>query len=274
VNPDCHSQEVEGIVNSITRSRKYRFLDLPEDTVRDLVARELPRHRYRADAVKTVKRKLHNIVATYLGDPDYAAAEQELVVAFETAQRDAVRGACASIMSHHSSTRERLPELPDFYRRIFEQTGRPSTVLDIACGLNPLSFPWMGLSIATQYYAYDIRPARIALLNHYFTLQGLSPLARVQDVLVHFPDETGDVALIFKEVHRFEQRERGSSLALMDALRVRQVVVSFPRVNLSGEHDLGTGYRELLYHMTCRRPWKVVELPFSAELVFCIDKSL
>jgi 16S rRNA (guanine(1405)-N(7))-methyltransferase len=216
---------------------------------------------------------LHNIVAPYLGDPDYAAAEQQLIAAFGTADPAAVRDACASIMAYHASTRERLPQLEDFYRRIFEQTGRPRVILDIACGLNPLSFPWMDLPVSTEYCAYDIRPERIAFLNRYFALQGLSLSARVQDVLVRFPEETADVALILKEVHRFEQRERGCSLTLLDALHVRHVVVSFPSVNLSGARDLGTGYRELLHHMAAKRPWKVAEIAFSAELVFCIDKQ-
>jgi hypothetical protein len=131
----------------------------------------------------------------------------------------------------------------------------------------------MGLPSSTQYYAYDIHRLRVLFLNHYFRLQGLPPLAIAQDVLVHLPQEQGDVALILKEAPRFEQRARGCSLALFDALAVRYLVVSFPRVNLTGQRDLTMGYRELFHRVVKGRPWRTTEIAFENELVFCVDKS-
>ena len=266
-------REIEAALAAILRSSKYRGLDLCEETIRDLLRAELPVRRRPAEAIHAVRNKLHNIVAAYLGDPDYDVAAAQLAAAFQDPAPAAVRGVCAQIMAAHASTRERLAILHDFYPRIFAHTAAPRSLLDLACGLNPLSFPWMDLPAATRYHAYDIRPRRIALINHYFALQGLEPLAKTQDILAQPPAEPADLALILKEVHRFEQRQRGCTAALLDALRVRYVVVSFPSVSLSGRQDLAASYRGLLAKIIRGRAWRVEELRFEGEIVFCIDKA-
>ena len=263
--------DVEAIVAGIARSRKYR--DICEDTIRDLVLGELGPHQPVERAVRLSRKKLHHVVASYLGDPDYREAADTLQAAFESEAPGAVREACTRIMAAHVSTRERLATLEPFYSRLFAVTGLPGSILDIACGLNPLSFPWMGLPSSTRYVAYDIQRPRVAFLNHYFSLQGLAPLARVQDVLVHFPEEEADVALIFKEVHRFEQRRRGCTLPLLDALRVRTLAVSFPSRSLSGRWDLAGRHRRLFQEIVSARPWRLTELEFENELLFCVEKG-
>lgn len=266
------SDLMDSIIADVLRSKKYRHIGICEDTVRDLVAAELQRYKRRKDVLKAVRAKLHRIVALHLGDPDYPTAICELEVAFRTGNSTAVRQACAKIMETHISTRERLLILEDFYQRIFAVTGIPHSLLDLACGLNPLSFPWMELPVTTRYYAYDIRPERIGLINRYFSLQGLLPLAKVQDIIVNPPTEEAHIAFIFKEVHRFEHRQRGCSLLLLDALHVPWVVVSLPTESASGQRDLTDHHRRLLYSIVSERPWHVQEITFENELVFCINK--
>ena len=270
-----HKEDVDinAAIAAIMQSKKYRDIDICEETVRDLLIRELKHHQKGKNAIKAARKKLHRIVAPYLGDPDYSVAAKELEVAFQSKNLDVIRESCAHIMAAHVSTKERLSILDRFYSRIFEVTGTPSTLLDIACGLNPLSFPWMGLLASTCYYAYDIHRQRVDFLNHYFSLQGLLPLAKVQDVLIYFPKEEADVAFILKEVHRFEQRQRGCSLPLLDALCVRYLVISFPTKNPTGRWDLTDRHRQLFYNIVEERPWQITEIEFETELVFCVDKS-
>jgi 16S rRNA (guanine(1405)-N(7))-methyltransferase len=266
--------DIESTISQIRLSKKYRRMGVCEATIQDLITRELKHHKKRVDAIQAAKKKLHEVMAPYLGDPDYAFAEEQLESAFRSENSVVIRETCARIMASHISTRERLHLLDDFYSRIFYVTGTPNSILDIACGLNPLSFPWMSLPTSTRYHAYDIHEERVGFLNRYFTKQGLSPLAKLQDVLVTFPEEDGDVALILKEVPRFEKRLRGCSLPLFDALRVRYLVVSFASKNLTGRWSLTERYQNLFYKIIEHRPWRVTELEFENELVFCVDKSL
>jgi len=276
-------EELNALVEEIRLSRKYRDLDIHPETIRDVLQRELQVHRSPKEALKAARQKLHNIIAPYLGDPDYPAAAQALEEAFRGEDlpegtssgetTESVREVCLQIMASHASTRERLPLLDHFYERIFAHTGKPSTILDLACGLNPLSFPWMGLSTETRYHAYDIHGPRVELINHFFRLQGMAPLAAARDVLVDPPAQEADVGFFFKEAHRFEQRHKGANRTFWQALRVRYLLVSLPSSSLSGRHDLAERQRRLVRSILGDLPWTVQEIVFENELVFCIEKK-
>jgi len=260
-------------ISQIRTSKKYREVDLPEETVRSLFEQEMPRHRNPKDALQAVREKLHNIVAPYLGDPDYTLMAKELEEAFADGDPKMVKFICAQILAAHASTRERMDILEEFYRRIFATIGRPARILDVACGLNPFAFPWMGLSNMVEYNASDLHHPRVELINHYFRLQGLQPLARVQDVLVRPPEETAEVAFLFKEAHRIEQRQKGANLPLWQALKVRYILVSLPLESLSGKHNLMERQRHLVQQVTQGQPWHVSEMIFKNEIIFVVDKG-
>lgn len=262
---------IQSLVDELLNSRKYRALNLPAETVCDLLEQELPRHRNSRDALKAVRHKLHTIVAPYLGDPDYSRIAAELQSAC-AAGTDALRAACASVLAAHASTRERIPVLDEFYPRLFALTGVPASILDLACGLNPFAWPWMGLPPATQYHAYDIHSPRVDAINAFFRAHGLAPLAEVRDVLVHPPQVEADVAFLFKEAHRMEERRRGCSRPFWRSLRVNWLLVSLPAESLSGKFQLAERQRALVGEAIGDAGWPVTELVFGAEIVFCIDK--
>ncbi len=263
---------LQPLIDEILTSRKYRGLGIPPDTVRDLLAREFALGRSRKEAVKAVRQKLHNLMAPYLGDPDYAAAEAELDAAYAEGGPAALKPVCARLLAVHASTRERLPDLTPFYERIFDVTGKPTTLLDLACGLNPLSFPWMGLPETVRYHAYDIHAPRVALINHYFRLQGLEPLAEVRDILISPPELEAPVAFFFKEAHRFEQRQKGATREFFRSLRARRLVVTLPASSLTGRHDLSEGHRKLVYSAIAGQPWPVTEIQVGEEMIFVIER--
>jgi 16S rRNA (guanine(1405)-N(7))-methyltransferase len=263
---------VKVLIDKIRKSRKYARLDIPETTLSGLFEFERSHQRSLKEAEENVRHKLHNIMAPYLGDPDYDAVSRELEEAFSAGSMVEVREVCTEILNAHASTRERYPYLERFYQDIFAIIGKPQTVLDLACGLNPFAFPWMGLPETTNYYAFDIHSPRVALINHYFSLQGLKPLAEVRDVLIDPPNMDADVAFIFKEVHRMEQRQRGCSLPFWKALKPRLLLVSLPASSLSGKHDLADRQRHLIASILEGMAWKVTELIIENEMVFCIEK--
>ena len=265
--------EIEREVSKILDSRKYRQLDIPPETVRDLLQRELESQPSLKSAVKMVRHKMHNLVAPYLGDPDFEEAARKLDEAFVCGETEDVRSVCRDILAAHASTKERQPILEEFYEKLFDLTGRPKTILDLACGLHPFTFPWMSLPLSTRYFAYDLNTPRVGLINHYFNLQGLEPLAFVRDILLDPPQEKADIAFIFKEAHRMEQRQRGCNLPFWKALNVRWLLVSLPTNSLSGKHDLLEKQRKLVFGATAGQSWQISEMIFESEIVFCIDKD-
>jgi 16S rRNA (guanine(1405)-N(7))-methyltransferase len=265
--------ELQPLIEEILNSRKYRGLDIPPETVEDILEKELVRHRSSKDAVKETRKKLHNIVAPYLGDPDFQSAGLVLERAFKNGDGEQARLECMKILASHASTNERIPILDVFYRRLFEVTGKPDAILDLACGLNPFSFPWMGLPASVKYYAYDLNRPRLDFIHQYFKLQGLAPLGSNADILIHPPAVEAPVGFFFKEAHRFEQRQHGCNLPFWQSLRVRYLLVSLPTNSLSGKHNLVERQRNLVYSTVQGQSWKVIELVFENEIVFCIDKE-
>lgn len=260
--------EIEQVVMALKGSRKYG--DTHEATIRELVLAESGHYKKAKQVEKAVRKRLHSIMAPYLGDPDYERAQGELTAVFATNDPAQIKACCHDLLYDHLSTRERLPILADFYHQIFAITGRPRSLLDIACGLNPLAYRWMGLADAPEpvhFYAYDIHAPRIDLLNHYFRLEGLPPLARLQDVAIDPPLETADLALFLKELPRFA-RNYGSDLArtFLHNLNVRWLVVSFPTVSTHGGRSLVERYRDY-FHELSDPAWPVTELIFDSELV-------
>ncbi|MCZ7669971.1 MAG: hypothetical protein M5U34_23740 [Chloroflexi bacterium] len=75
-------------------------------------------------------------------------------------------------------------------------------------------------------------------LNHYFRLQGLEPLAKLQDVALQFPQEQADVALFLKEMPRFARNYGDLGRPLLEALNVHWLVLSFPEISTHGGRNL------------------------------------
>ncbi|MCB9009185.1 MAG: hypothetical protein H6656_17810 [Ardenticatenaceae bacterium] len=275
-----HEELVTAVTNAIKNSRKYG--DTSEATIRQLAEEAARQHKKPKAAIKAVRARLHSIMAPYLGDPDYAALARQLSTAFAANDQDRITQLCLASLDAHLSTRERLPIMADFYAQIFAITGQPQSILDIACALNPLALRWMFPNISNQspvisnplkFYAYDIHEPRIDFINHYFQLEGLEPLARVQDVAMHFPQEQADVALFLKEMPRFTRNYGNVGRPLLQALNVHWLVISYPSVSTHGGRSLTSRYRDFMHQLIDGLNWPMTELLFEGELVFVIRKK-
>jgi hypothetical protein len=69
---------------------------------------------------------------------------------------------------------------------------------------------------------------------------------------------------------RFERNYHGQGRPLLQALRVRHIVISFPTISTHGGRNLTNRYRDFLYQLIAGLNWGVTELLFEGELVFCL----
>jgi len=136
---------IQEMAAKVLESKKYRESGVNTHMIEDLILQEVPKHRSQKLLLKAVRTKLHNIVAPYLGEPDYKELTEQLShIPTSSLDSPEMRAFCLSALTQHASTRERNPYLETFFTRLFKKTGKPETILDLACGLHPLSFPWMG----------------------------------------------------------------------------------------------------------------------------------
>jgi 16S rRNA (guanine(1405)-N(7))-methyltransferase len=264
-------EKADGLARKILASHKYQALAIPEETVLDLLNRNTTPGIRERELEKIVRQKLHNIVAPYLEELDYRSAMTELST-IKNHGDQSLREYCLQILSAHASTKERIPIMAEFYAKIFEHTGIPGSVLDLACGLNPFALLWMALPTETTYHAYDLHKPRIDLINAFFHVVDRPPLAEKRDILVKPPELRADVAFFFKEAHRFEQRQHGCNRTFWQELKVKTIVVSLPSSNLTGSHSMMEGQRILVERAVSGLKWKVTEIIVRNEIIFCIDK--
>ncbi len=261
---------IEQIVLRVHAAPKYRRVCL--ETVQRVAAESWARYGAFKAALQATQAQLHQVYGAYEQPMDYARAWAEL----EAAQHDQERlhRVYLELLARHASTRERLNILEHFYAGIFSRTGIPRSVLDLACGLGPLSLPWMGLPAGAVYHAYDIDAARVEFLGRYLAWSGAAGQAHLQDILCHPPQEAADVALLLKSAPCLEQQEKGSTLRLLHHLRAAWVVVSFPTSSL-GRRDKGmpAHYEQVMRQMLDGLAWPVTRLEFAGELVFIVQKG-
>ena len=148
--------DIEALVAEIHDSPKYR--NVCPAFIRSLGTQELQKRPSFKEAVKATRNKLHQVGGAYFEHPiRYAQWLTELQQAAQNDDPDtALRQICVRLMAQHASTRERLPILEHFYARTLAEIAPVHSILDIACGLNPLAIPWMPLAAGAAYYAIDI----------------------------------------------------------------------------------------------------------------------
>src|SRR5258708_10860413 len=220
---------LETLVEAVLASSKYRGVS--KDLIVSIGSQELRKRHNFKEALKASKSKLHQISGAYLdtrGREQYTTWLHELSRAAATGQREVLVQVCTKVMGYHASTRERLPILDQFYREIFSYLPPIRTIINVACGSNPLALPWMSLAPQAEYYAYDIYQGMMDFLDAWMHLNQVSGKAEVRDVIQACPTHKVDVAFIFKAIPCLEQVDALAGFRLLQTLRTDYLVVSFP----------------------------------------------
>lgn len=258
------------IVERVRRSSRYR--DVDPDLVARLAAEEMPKARSADEAVKRVKRRLHQAVGAFRA----ARGSDPLAAVRRTWDGDlaspAFRAACVEVMRTHASTRERVPHLDTLYMRLWETTGVPRQLMDVGCGLGPLALPWMALADAT-FVAADVDRGPLATVAAFLELVGQPHLVRTVDAVTEVPSEHADVALLLKLVPTLDRQDAHAAARLLRGLHVRHAVVSFPLRSLGGRgKGLERTYRARLERLAADagRVSSIAEASVSNELIFVL----
>lgn len=260
-----------GIARRISSSSKYR--PLLQRTVMRITGDCVARHGAK-EGEQYARTLLHQSWGAYYPCRPRFDRLLERMKALQAGGRG-IKNAILPALDSHSSTAERAPVLDSFYERIFAVTGHPSSVLDLACGLNPLTYPWMALPESTSYEGRDIDGEQNAFLNSALAAIGIpAEQARVRDgdVLCDKP-EYADVVLMLKILPVLEHQQKGVSLELLRQQPARHIVVSFPSGSLSGgKRKMGGFHADNFMKLVGDERWTITALPFPREVVFIVGK--
>jgi 16S rRNA (guanine(1405)-N(7))-methyltransferase len=234
-----------------------------------LAAEELPKARNTDEAVKRVKRRLHQAVGAFRSGRT-ATADRGI---WPVEDPHALRAACARAMSRHASTRERLPYIDTFHAGIWRVTGVPDLLLDLGCGLGPLSLPWMDIGSA-PYHASDADAGSLGVVRSFLEAAGQPHRVTVHDLAVGPPavDKVADVVLMLKLVTTLDRQDPEAAARLLRTVRARYAVVSFAARSLGGRGGRDRTYRVRLDRLVrdAGRVREVAEASVPNELVFVL----
>jgi len=264
--------EPENLVNKVQANKKYESI-MPE-LVKRLVEKSAAKGLKGKAAVKDVRSKLHQIGGAYFKHQvDYERAKNQLGHLPHNVHSDQARQFCKTYMGYHASTAERLPILEDFFTTTLESISPISSLLDLACGMTPLSIPWMPLDVDFTYQACDIYLDMLAFIQSFFNHFEIPGRTLSCDLVGAAPIERAQLALILKSIPCLEQVDKEIGPSLLEGVQAEHILVSFPVSSLGGRRKgMPDFYQEHFYEMVADKPWQIKKFEFSAELAFLVTK--
>ena len=217
----------ERILEDILSSKKYS--SICTETVKRICQEEMEKYKKEKEIIKSVKNRLHQISDSFFVDNAMGKIKR-LEAGGEIDYMD--------LLKLHSSTNERLSFYEEMYDDIFAITGIVNSMLDIACGLNPImlgEYNRQRNRIINNYVAEDIHTTALNLVKQYYAENHLPIVAREADILSAIPTVAVDVALLFKIIPLLEQQKKGYYRQLINELQARYIVVTFPTKTMSGK---------------------------------------
>ena len=265
------NEEDQDLIDQVTHSAKYA--QLAGTLVSRITREESKKYRSKQDIIQSARTRLHQLTGAYLAPKiDYT----QWLIKFQSLDPiDLVelKSTSLGMMRLHASTYERLEVLPTFFQITLASISPVKSVLDLACGLNPLSIPWMPLADEFSYYASDVVNPLVHFLRHYFELYKVNGEASILDLSFSIPSQPVQLALLMKTLPLMEQIEPGLSQKILENLNAEHILVTYPLRSLGGRRKgMEETYRSQFDQLVVGRDWKIQEFRFPNEVAYLVTK--
>lgn len=304
----------EDILEEIKQSRKYKAVS------KEIILTEIERYfkknpeheRYKDKKILSeIKSELHKIYGSFQKVSRRKRGEyfEELHRSVSPKLQNAGRkvnpenlSAIKKILLTNKSAKERIEYYEDIYKKIFEITGEPKTIVDLGCGLNPFSFIFMNLGHRSvsypqgtrtssrpklrnagrkvNYYAYDIDDEDISFINEYFYLMKKKISGKAEILNLSSANEKeiqkipeADVCFMFKLADVLDRENHKQSEKIIKNLNSDYIVVSFSKKTLAG-NKMNFPYRGWIEKMLERIGLEFNKIDFENEIFYVIKKNI
>ncbi len=264
--------DLEALLAEVTKGPKYALID--PHLVRQIAEEEAVRQPKFALAVKSTRTRLHQLVGAYYEKPSTYAQLDGLLWGLTNNSVEALKSFAQKAMPLHASTAERLPLLADFYNVSLQGLDPVKSVLDLGCGLNPLAIPYLPLAEGFTYEATDVLIPLLDFLNAYFVKTSINGRAGLLDLSTQIPAQEVDLVIMLKLIPLLDQIDKSIAPRLLQNLKAKAILVSFPLKSLGGRGKgmLGT-YQKRFEGLAEGLNAAFNEYRFSNELVYLIRKA-
>ncbi|MFZ3070208.1 MAG: hypothetical protein WA110_03690 [Anaerolineaceae bacterium] len=263
--------QLSRLVKQVRNSPKYA--QISESLVERIAREELDKHPNFEDSVKSTRTRLHQVVGAYLAPRLNYALWTDIFSTIPVEEEQERKSHCQAMMRLHNSTSERLPFLETFYHTCLASIAPVSSVLDLACGLNPLALAWMPLAPDCTYYACDVVLPMLTFLNHFFATQHVHGQAFDCDLTSTIPSQRVQVAFLLKTLPCLDQLDKSLGARLLEEVKADHILISYPSKSLGGKSKgmLAT-YTEQFARLIAGASFSVKSFTFPNEIAFLLSR--
>lgn len=266
-----HPEDLAKLVAAVCVNPKYA--QLAPSLVERLAAEELEKRADFKTALKTTRTRLHQVAGAFLTPDINYAKWLDILSSISRNDDDLWQDYCSRLMRLHNSTAERLPYIKHFYTTCLADISPVTSILDLACGLNPLALPWMPLSPDCVYHACDVVLPMLAFLNQLFEWSNIRGSAFPCDLSARIPNQAVQLALLLKTLPCLDQLDKTLGARLLADLDAEHILISYPARSLSGrEKGMRQTYSLQFAQLIKRTSFRVREFNFPNEMVFLLSR--
>ncbi len=271
------SQLIQQYMQEVKANKKYSTLadEIVLQEIKEYLRKNPTLKRVDKQSVKDIRAKLHRLYSSYLRGKKSKRDKllQELKANSENLNL------INKILASAVSTKERLDDYQEIYKKIFQITGIPKTIIDLGAGLNPVSFSYMNLE-QLNYYSYDIDNQDIDFLNKYFEImksKGLNGKAEILNILdfkkiKNLPST--DIVFMFKLLDLINTKNSKPGEELIKYLinnKTKFIIASFSTRTISGK-PMNLPKRKGFELMLQRNNLKFQTIKTNNEIFYVIHK--
>ncbi len=266
------NERLETLIEKVQANPKYQFIS--RELVSRLTEDALKKGLSGKSAVKAIRNKLHQVGGAYFRQRIDYEKPQKLVSGLpRDLKSDQVKDFCTRMMQSHASTAERLPILDHFFQTCLESIAPVTSIVDLACGMNPFAIPWMPLANRFSYHACDIYLDMVGFIREFFKHNEIEGDITACDLVIRLPQVDVQVAFLLKSIPCLEQVDKAIGDRLLDAIQAQHILVSFPVRSLGGQKKgMLDFYKNHFYDLVTGKGWKIQEFTFPTELAFLVTK--
>ncbi|HHE36249.1 MAG TPA: hypothetical protein ENL16_00355 [Candidatus Woesearchaeota archaeon] len=181
------------------------------------------------------------------------------------------------ILESHKSSKERLPYYALVYKRIFEIIGVPKRIVDLGCGLNPFSYPY--IKFKPEYVACDLAKKDLEFIKEYFKIMRIKGVIKRVDLAKDCQDKLKeiikkeDVVFLLKTVDSLEAIKKNISKDLLRSIPARFIVVSFSTKSLGGKKRIRRERRTWFERFVKKLGYKITIFEIPGEIFYVLTKQ-
>ncbi|MAG38889.1 hypothetical protein CMO90_02265 [Candidatus Woesearchaeota archaeon] len=218
--------------------------------------------------LKEIRKQLREIYGVFI-EKNYSKRFELL----KTLKKHDKKQTIIDILSLHKSTKERLPYYKEVYKKIFQITKKQKTIFDIGCGLNPISYFFLGYK--PKYIASDISKKDLEFIKGFFKKINTNSKTIKIDLINEqekLKKIKADICFLFKLLDSLETRKKHISKILIENIKCKWLVVSFSKTSLGGCKKIDKNKRNWLFNFIKKKGYFHKEFETPNELFIVIKK--